>query len=53
MSSIRCMFGFHKWLPIKGTEHTERKSKWEIYDYADGVCERCELKHEIRKEIWY
>ncbi len=53
IEKILCFIGKHKWKPIKGTEGVDRRSKWEIYETADGTCERCGVEAEIRKEIWY
>lgn len=52
MKNILCFFGVHKW-KVVGSTHIERVSKWEMYEVADGVCERCSLESEIKREFYY
>ena len=40
MKSIRCVFGFHKWVPV-GEIEVEWVNKWESYEHAEGKCLRC------------
>jgi hypothetical protein len=47
-----CFIGKHKWKVIPGTEGVDYRSKWESYDTAEGICQRCEIKSDIRKERW-
>lgn len=54
IGKLLCFIGLHRWSPVPGSERTERISKWEIYEYADGVCDRgCGAESDIRKEVWY
>lgn len=52
MKNILCKLGWHKWKPV-GEVEVDWKSKWEAYEVSDGVCIRCSLKEQIRREYYW
>lgn len=53
LGKILCFFNIHKWRPVKGSERLDWRSKWEVYEVAEGKCARCGFEDEIRRDYYW
>lgn len=53
MGQLTCFFNIHKWRP-NGELTIDWRSKWEVYEVAPGICERCGFEvDEIRRDYYW
>lgn len=53
LGKLLCKLGFHKWRPRNSNYRLDWRSKWEAYEVADGVCDRCHKEAEIRRDYYW
>lgn len=53
IEQIKCSLGMHKWRPKNNNFHLDWRSKWEAYEVAEGVCDRCKAEAEIRRDYYW